>query len=98
MYTYIEQVLDRMIARPGDYPIRVYTDGFPDYRLFEERENFINFVAVHAQSFGKGLQYTNHIEAHWSHLKNLANFDSSLNLTTVEQVYISIFKKCFVLI
>jgi hypothetical protein len=82
-----ELLLDRMIAPPPAHTIlRVYTDRFPVYRLFDERPNYTHFTVVHNNNFGEGIRHTNSIEGFWNQLKALGNFGKDFNATTVEQV------------
>jgi hypothetical protein len=75
-----------MIAAPGAVPTRVYTDGFPVYRFYDDRDNFEHFVVVHQNNFGEGLRHTNHIEGTWAVLKSVASFDGGLKPRDVEEV------------
>jgi hypothetical protein len=77
-----------MIAAPTEgNPIRVYTDGFAVYNLYNDRNGFNHIVVVHDHSFGEGLCTTNHIEGFWSQLKATAQFDGGLNPSTIEEIF-----------
>jgi hypothetical protein len=84
-----------MIARPVHHILRVYTDGFQVYSLFDERENYFHFTIVHAHNFGEGLRTTNSIESFWGKLKALAQFNTGFHPTSIEEVQYIYFYMCF---
>jgi len=60
----------------------IYTDGWLAYNgLFDLI--YIHTRIIHERGFGLGDNTTNHIEALWSELKQLTNYDSGIKAGTL---------------